>query len=99
MGGFLQFWTQSDAVGRAVALLLLAMSVSAWVLIFWKSWQLRRARRDLAQGMAAFWDAPSLEQGRDTVSRLDRERVLLPLLQAATATAKTTQRRTNLVHP
>ncbi|MGM9515479.1 MotA/TolQ/ExbB proton channel family protein [Roseateles sp. DB2] len=84
MGGFLQFWTQSDAVGRAVALLLLSMSVSAWVLIFWKSWQLRRARRDLAQGMSAFWDAPSLEEGRSAVSRLDREGVLAPLLQAAT---------------
>ncbi|HLO95304.1 MAG TPA: MotA/TolQ/ExbB proton channel family protein, partial [Burkholderiaceae bacterium] len=76
--------TQSDGVGRAVALLLLAMSVSAWVLILWKTWQLQRARRDLAQGMSSFWDAPTLEQGRDTVERLDREGVLLPLLQAAT---------------
>jgi len=84
MGGFLQFWTQSDGVGRAVALLLLAMSVSAWVLIFWKAWQLSRARRDLAQGMSAFWNAPSLDDGRSTVSRLDREGVLSPLLQAAT---------------
>ena len=33
----------SDGVGRAVALLLLAMSVAAWVLIFWKGWVLRRA--------------------------------------------------------
>ena len=83
MGGFLQFWSQSDNVGRAVALLLLAMSVSAWVLIFWKGWQLRRARLDLAQGMDAFWDAASLDEGRDRVARLDREGVLAPLLQAA----------------
>ncbi len=86
MGGFLQFWSQSDNVGRAVALLLLAMSVSAWVLIFWKGWQLRRARLDLAQGMDAFWSAASLDEGRDRVARLDREGVLEPLLQAAIET-------------
>jgi len=86
MGGFLQFWTQSDGVGRLVALLLLAMSVSAWVLIFWKGWQLRRARLDLAQGMSAFWNSASLADGHSTVSRLDREGVLAPLLQAATET-------------
>ena len=84
MGGFFQFWSQSDGVGRVVALLLLAMSVSAWVLIFWKGWQLRRARLDLAQGMHAFWNAASLDEGRATVARLDREGVLTPLLQAAT---------------
>ena len=42
---FADFWAQSDLVGRAVALLLLAMSVSAWALILWKTWLLRRARR------------------------------------------------------
>ncbi len=84
MGGFLQFWSQSDNVGRAVALLLLTMSISAWVLIFWKGWQLRRARLDLAQGMDAFWNAATLDEGRATVARLDREGVLAPLLQAAT---------------
>lgn len=83
MGGFLQFWSQSDGVGRVVALLLLTMSISAWVLIFWKGWQLRRARRDIAQGMAAFWQAPTLDDGRSTVERLDREGVIAPLLQAA----------------
>ena len=45
MGGFADFWAQSDPIGRAVALLLLAMSVSAWALILWKAWLLRRAGR------------------------------------------------------
>ena len=47
MSGFAAFWEQGDAVTRAVALLLLAMSIAAWVLIFWKGWLLRRARRDI----------------------------------------------------
>ena len=50
-------------VGRAVALLLLAMSISAWVLIFWKGWVLRRARRDIARAVPAFWAAPTLDDG------------------------------------
>ncbi len=85
MNGLEQFWTRSDPVGRAVALLLLAMSVAAWVLILWKGWLLRRARRDLARAVPAFWDAASLDDGRLRLAALDRERVLLPLLDAACA--------------
>ena len=43
MTGFAAFWEQGDAVTRAVALLLLLMSVSAWVVIFWKVWLLPSA--------------------------------------------------------
>ena len=43
------YWEQGDAIGRAVAIGLLVMSVLAWVVIFWKGWLLRRARRDLGQ--------------------------------------------------
>jgi biopolymer transport protein ExbB len=86
MDGFTTFWSGSDAVGRAVALLLLAMSVSAWVTILWKVWVLQRARRDVARAVPAFWAAPSLDEGRQRLLALDREQVLLPLLDAATAT-------------
>ncbi len=85
MTGLTLFWNASDAVGRAVALLLLAMSVTAWVLIFWKGWLLRRANRDIARAVPAFWDAATLDGGRERLHALDRERVLLPLLDAASA--------------
>ena len=85
MGGLDLFWTRADAVGRAVALLLLAMSVTAWVLILWKAWLLRRARHDIARAVPAFWDAAGIEEGRARLAANDRERVLLPLLDAATA--------------
>lgn len=85
MQGLVQFWQASDGVGRAVALLLLAMSVSAWVLILWKGWLLRRAAGDIARAVPAFWDADSLDDGRSRLAALDRERVLLPLLEAAAA--------------
>ena len=83
MEGLSHFWEASDGVGRAVALLLLAMSVSAWVVILWKGWVLRRATGDIARAVPAFWDAASLDDGRARLAALDRERVLLPLLDAA----------------
>jgi biopolymer transport protein ExbB len=85
MQGLAQFWNATDGVGRAVALLLLAMSVAAWVLILWKAWVLRRAGADIARAVPAFWDAADLEDGRARLGALDRERVLQPLLAAATA--------------
>ena len=78
------FWGQADLVGRVVAAVLLLMSISAWVLIFWKSWVLRRAAADLRRAVPAFWDAGSLDDGRSRLGRLDREALLLPLLDAAT---------------
>ncbi len=83
MNGLLQLWSQGDAIGRSVALLLLAMSVSGWVLILWKTWLLRRASADIARAVPAFWDAATLDEGRARLRGLDRERVLLPLLEAA----------------
>ncbi len=85
MGGFADFWAQSDLVGRAVALLLLAMSVSAWALILWKTWLLRRARRGLVRAVPAFWSAAGVAEGRGALQSFDTEALLLPLLDAATA--------------
>jgi biopolymer transport protein ExbB len=83
MGSFANFWLQGDAITRTVAALLLIMSVSAWVLIFWKGWLLRRVRHDIAQAVPAFWAAASIEAGREQLGRLDREAALSPLLTAA----------------
>ena len=85
MQGLTHFWDSSDGVGRAVALLLLAMSVAAWVLILWKGWLLRRASGDIARAVPAFWDAATLDEARARLGALDREKVLLPLLDAAAA--------------
>ena len=86
MQGLLQFWDGSDGVGRAVALLLLAMSVTAWVLIFWKGWLLKRVQRDLVRAVPAFWAAASIDAARTQLGAFDREAVLGPLVEAAFAT-------------
>ena len=83
--GFLHFWAQGDAITRSVAALLLVMSVSAWVVIFWKGWLLRRVHVDLQRAVPAFWAAPSLDGARAQLAAFDREGVLRPLVDAAVA--------------
>jgi biopolymer transport protein ExbB len=83
--GLAHFWDRGDGIGRAVALLLLAMSVTAWVVILWKGWVLRRVDRDVQRGIAAFWSAASVDDGRVRLRDIDREQVLLPLVEAAMA--------------
>ena len=83
MGGYARLWAEGDAITRAVALLLLAMSVSAWVVILWKAWVLGRVRRDMVRAVSAFWACPDLPAARSQLQALDREQVLTPLLEAA----------------
>jgi biopolymer transport protein ExbB len=73
---------QGDGVTRGVALLLLLMSVASWVVILWKAWMLRRATVDVARGVTAFWQAPDQEAALARMPVFDRDRLLLPLLQA-----------------
>ncbi len=81
----LHWWRQGDAVTATSAVVLLAMSVASWVVIVWKTWFLRRASSDVARSLAAFWQAPSLEQAERTLGALDRGAIVMPLVTAAHA--------------
>jgi len=81
-----QVFSQSDAIGKAVALLLLLMSIASWVVILWKAWILRRAGGDVARGVAAFWQAPSVDAAAEQIRQLDRGALVLPLVQATRQT-------------
>jgi biopolymer transport protein ExbB len=83
MDGVAGFLSQSDFISRAVATLLFAMSVSSWVIIVWKGWLLKRAGVDIQRGVAAFWSAGSVDDARRRLQSVDREAVLLPLVDAA----------------
>ncbi len=74
---------QGDTVSKVVALVLLAMSVASWVVILWKALLLLRAHRDVARSTAAFWQAPSLEDGIRSVQLFDREVLVAPLVLAS----------------
>jgi biopolymer transport protein ExbB len=78
-----QFISQGDAISKFVAFLLLAMSVASWVVILWKAWVIKRAVPDVSRSIAAFWQAPDLAQAKVTVAALDREALVLPLIDAS----------------
>jgi biopolymer transport protein ExbB len=79
----LDFLKQSDGVGKFIAVLLLLMSVASWVVIFWKAWVIKRAVPDVAKSIAGFWQAGDVAQARSAVAALDREQLVLPLIDAA----------------
>lgn len=81
--GLLSTLAQADPLARAVALLLLAMSVASWVVILWKGWLLRRAAADLNLSTAAFWQAADLTDAQARLQRFDPQQLVLPLLEAA----------------
>ena len=78
----LDLLTHRDTVSTAVAVLLLVMSVGSWVVLLWKGWLLQRATRDVSRSTSAFWQAASFEDGLTMVRAMDREQLLLPLVEA-----------------
>jgi biopolymer transport protein ExbB len=74
---------QGDTVSISVALGLLLMSVCSWVVILWKGWMLQRALGDVERSMAAFWQADSVDGALNTLHALDREALLVPIIEAA----------------
>jgi biopolymer transport protein ExbB len=73
---------EGDALSIVLALVLLAMSVASWTVIFYKAWLLHRVSADVAHGKAAFWQARDVSQGLQALASVDRSLVLLPLAQA-----------------
>lgn len=73
---------------QVAALLLLAMSVASWVVIFWKLRLMRRATGDVARCTAAFWQAPSLDAAVQRLQSFDREALVLPMVVAANSVAQ-----------
>ncbi|WP_321917782.1 MULTISPECIES: MotA/TolQ/ExbB proton channel family protein [unclassified Paraburkholderia] len=83
--GVIHYLQTGDAVTHAVAWVLLAMSVASWCFLIVKSWILLRAKRQGPRAVARFWQARSLADGVAAMRGVDRERVFLPLAQAALA--------------
>jgi biopolymer transport protein ExbB len=83
--GVIHYLQTSDAVTHAVAWVLLAMSIASWCFLIIKSWILLRAKRQGPRAIARFWQARTLADGVAAMRGIDRERVFLPLAQAALA--------------
>jgi len=76
------FWLHSDGVGKVLAACLLVLSVASWVVMAWKWRLLSRVTQDLPRSVAAFWQAPGLEDARQRVAQFARDGCVLPLLDA-----------------
>jgi biopolymer transport protein ExbB len=77
-----QFFWQGDALTRGVALLLLAMSVSSWVVILWKAWLLRRANLAVSRCTAAFWQSTTLDEALQKIKVFDNVDLVYPMVAA-----------------
>ncbi|MGU2442574.1 MotA/TolQ/ExbB proton channel family protein [Burkholderia cenocepacia] len=81
--GVVHYLESGDAITHSVSYVLLAMSVASWCFLFMKAWLLVRAKRQGPRALAAFWRAPSLDAGIAALAGADRERVFVPLAEAA----------------
>jgi biopolymer transport protein ExbB len=78
----LQLLAHGDGVIRAVAALLLAMSVASWVVILWKAWLLRGGTGGVMAGIGAFWQSPTLAAAEERVRTVDRAALVWPAVVA-----------------
>ncbi|WP_107314912.1 MotA/TolQ/ExbB proton channel family protein [Burkholderia metallica] len=81
--GVVHYLESGDAITHAVAYVLLAMSVASWCFLLMKAWLLVRAKRQGPRALAAFWRASTLDAGIAALAGADRERVFVPLAEAA----------------
>lgn len=77
--GMWQWLAEGDAVTWSTAGVMLLMSVLSWVVILYKLWLMRVARRNVPQAVAAFWQMPDLVQAQARVQRLDRQGLVQPM--------------------
>ena len=80
--GFAHFLSQTDALGRIVLAMLLAMSVASWTLILWKLWGWLRVRR-ASRALEQFWSARSMDEAIAAYRPLDADAVFVPLAASA----------------
>ena len=83
----LQLLAQGDGVSRAVAALLLAMSMASWIAILLKAWLLRGGTRTVLRSTAAFWQASSLPAAEQALRSFDGPQLVAPSIAALKALA------------
>jgi biopolymer transport protein ExbB len=87
--GVNHYLQSGDGVTHGVAGVLLAMSVASWCFLVVKAWILARAKRQGPRALQRFWQAATLADGIAVLRAADRERVFLPLAEAAWRAAET----------
>ena len=81
--GFAHFLSQSDAVGRVVLFLLLALSVASWYLILTKGLANLLAGRRASVFLRQFWSAASLDEVKDMLGKQNADNAFADLARQA----------------
>lgn len=79
--GLLNLWQQGDFVTKAVALLLLSMSILSWYVLIIKSIQQNRLNQFSKVAGDAFWHAKSLEQGLQLLGEKNEQNIFRTLAE------------------
>jgi biopolymer transport protein ExbB len=66
--GFAHFLTQADGLGKALFILLIAMSLASWYFILTKAIIKLRQRRASDKFVSLFWNAASLDEVRNEIN-------------------------------
>ena len=88
--GLFAVWTQGDWVTKSVAVLLLVMSVSSWIVILIKALDVMKYKK-LATRTEAFWHSESFEGGLKELGEKDSN----PFVQLALAGREATAHHRN----
>ncbi|MFT3759619.1 MotA/TolQ/ExbB proton channel family protein [Thauera sp.] len=85
--GIAHLWAQSDLVIRAIAVILMLMSIASWYLILVRGLRQLRTRRQVG-AIEAFWTAPNLETGLKRLSEQAPDSSFEALAQQGAAAAQ-----------
>ncbi|WP_321912675.1 MotA/TolQ/ExbB proton channel family protein [Burkholderia cepacia] len=67
--GLLDIWNRGDIISHAIAIILVAMSISSWAVLIYKAAQLVRMRQQGTVVARRFWQARSLDEGAALLSQ------------------------------
>jgi biopolymer transport protein ExbB len=86
--GLAHFWSQGDFVTHSVAILLLLLSVSSWMVIVGRGvWQWK-TNRCFERAMNAFWSAESLDRAVEAIKVEDTSGVFAQMAAAGASAAQ-----------
>lgn len=96
--GLSHLWIQGDFITRALAIILLIMSILSWTVAAVKGWQIIRIRRLAQRAEIKFWHAPNLEAGLNELSYPNESSPLLLLTMAGKEAVEHHQQHHHQLH-
>ena len=67
--GIAGVWNNGTIIDKFVMILLLAMSLATWYIIFTKLWDQHRLKKSAREAEKSFWSAPSIKDGVEKLKK------------------------------